>query len=374
MKTIAVIFGGKSVEHDISVITAMQAMARFPKGYQMLPIYITSQGNFVVADNLNDAKIYLNFAKNVKNCRNVSIDFENHGVFVWKKNKIKKRIKVDCALLCNHGHGGEDGALQGMLDLAGIAYTSSTLSSSAMTMDKSLTKIMLGNFHIKTLPYVQFDRCEYHQNKLKILQTIKKKLAFPCIIKPANLGSSVGISICECEAKLDKQIEDAFAFDERILVERYLSDAEEYSCACVKINDKILPSKVNKVKKSKIYTFEEKYIKEREIGKCEISKELNEQIKKLAVKAYKALRCDGVVRIDFLLDKKKKTLFVNEINSIPGSLSFNMFDSSFEDLLSVLIEEGIEKNGKTKNVIYQFSSSAIEKYISLSCKKGLKAK
>ena len=374
MKTIAVIFGGKSVEHDISVITAMQAMARFPKGYQMLPIYITSQGNFVVADNLNDAKIYLNFAKNVKNCRNVSIDFENHGVFVWKKNKIKKRIKVDCALLCNHGHGGEDGTLQGMLELAGIAYTSSTLSSSAMTMDKSLTKIMLGNFYIKTLPYVQFDRCEYHQNKLKILQTIKKKLAFPCIIKPANLGSSVGISICECEAKLDKQIEDAFAFDERILVERYLSDAEEYSCACVKINDKILPSKVNKVKKSKIYTFEEKYIKEREIGKCEISKELNEQIKKLAVKAYKALRCDGVVRIDFLLDKKKKTLFVNEINSIPGSLSFNMFDSSFEDLLSVLIEEGIEKNGKTKNVIYQFSSSAIEKYISLSCKKGLKAK
>ena len=374
MKTIAVIFGGKSVEHDISVITAMQAMARFPKGYQMLPIYITSQGNFVVADNLNDAKIYLNFAKNVKNCRNVSIDFENHGVFVWKKNKIKKRIKVDCALLCNHGHGGEDGTLQGMLELAGIAYTSSTLSSSAMTMDKSLTKIMLGNFHIKTLPYVQFDRCEYHQNKLKILQTIKKKLAFPCIIKPANLGSSVGISICECEAKLDKQIEDAFAFDERILVERYLSDAEEYSCACVKINDKILPSKVNKVKKSKIYTFEEKYIKEREIEKCEISKELNEQIKKLAVKAYKALRCDGVVRIDFLLDKKKKTLFVNEINSIPGSLSFNMFDSSFEDLLSVLIEEGIEKNGKTKNVIYQFSSSAIEKYISLSCKKGLKAK
>lgn len=374
MKTVAVIFGGKSVEHDISVITAMQAMARFPKGYQMLPIYITSQGNFVVADNLNDAKIYLNFAKNVKNCRNVSIDFENHGVFVWKKNKIKKRIKVDCALLCNHGHGGEDGTLQGMLELAGIAYTSSTLSSSAMTMDKSLTKIMLGNFHIKTLPYVQFDRCEYRQNKLKILQTIKKKLAFPCIIKPANLGSSVGISICECEAKLDKQIEDAFAFDERILVERYLSDAEEYSCACVKINDKILPSKVNKVKKSKIYTFEEKYIKEREIGKCEISKELNEQIKKLAVKAYKALRCDGVVRIDFLLDKKKKTLFVNEINSIPGSLSFNMFDSSFEDLLSVLIEEGIEKNGKTKNVIYQFSSSAIEKYISLSCKKGLKAK
>lgn len=374
MKTVAVIFGGKSVEHDISVITAMQAMARFPKGYQMLPIYITSQGNFVVADNLNDAKIYLNFAKNVKNCRNVSIDFENHGVFVWKKNKIKKRIKVDCALLCNHGHGGEDGALQGMLELAGIAYTSSTLSSSAMTMDKSLTKIMLGNFHIKTLPYVQFDRCEYHQNKLKILQTIKKKIAFPCIIKPANLGSSVGISICECEAKLDKQIEDAFAFDERILVERYLSDAEEYSCACVKINDKILPSKVNKVKKSKIYTFEEKYIKEREIGKCEISKELNEQIKKLAVKAYKALRCDGVVRIDFLLDKKKKTLFVNEINSIPGSLSFNMFDSSFEDLLSVLIEEGIEKNGKTKNVIYQFSSSAIEKYISLSCKRGLKAK
>ena len=374
MKTVAVFFGGKSVEHDISVITALQAMAKFPKGYRMLPVYITAQGNFVTADNLKEAKIYLNFAKNVKNCRNISIDFENHGLIVWKKNKIKNRIKIDCALLCNHGRGGEDGSLQGLLELAEIAYTCSSPSSSVLTMDKTLTKVMLENFNIKTLPYVHFDRCEYKQNKLKILQSVKKKLAFPCIIKPANLGSSVGISICECEAKLEKQIEEAFAYDEQILIEKYLSSAEEYSCACVKINEKILPSKVNVVKKSKIYTFEEKYIKEKEVDKCKIEQSLNEKIKKLAVKAYKALRCDGVVRVDFLLDKKKKILYVNELNSIPGSLSFNMFDCLFEDLLSLLIEEGMEKAARAKNIVYQFSSSAIEKFISLTSKRGLKAK
>ena len=201
---------------------------------------------------------------------------------------------------------------------------------------------------------------------MKYLQSIKKNIKFPCIIKPANLGSSVGIDICECEAQLEEKIEQAFNYDSIILVEKYLTNAREFSCAVVKINDVALPSKVNEVNKSKIYTFEEKYLKEREEGKSVIDKTLYDKLKKMAVKAYNALRCDGVVRIDFLYDKKTGKLYVNELNSIPGSLSFNMFDGTFEDLIDVLIEEGIEKANKEKEIEYLFNSKAIENYIKIN--------
>lgn len=366
MKTVAVIFGGQSVEHDISIITALQAIKKMPKGFEAFPIYITHEGMLMCGDNLTDAKTYLDFSKRVKNPFLVTIDFKDKGFILLKNNKIKKKVKVDCALLCNHGHGGEDGSLQGLLELAGIAYTSSTVASSVLTMDKTLTKLMLAYEHIRNLPYVQFDISAYKASKLKILQKIIQKLGFPCIIKPANLGSSVGIDICECEAKLEKQIDQAFLYDERILVEKYLSNAEEYSCAVIKINEKVLSGKVNRVKKEKIYTFEDKYIKEQEDGKVEIEKSLLEKIKKEAISSYKACRCDGVVRVDFLYDRKKKQLYVNELNSIPGSLSFNMFDGSFEDLISVLIAEGKEKQVNKSREIYKFNSRAIESFIKLS--------
>ena len=366
MKNIAVFFGGKSVEHDISIITALQTLSHMPSSYKVIPIYITHENKLICADNLNKAETYLNFSKNVKNPKNVLIDFQSQSLLIQKNNKIKSRIKIDCALLCNHGRFGEDGALQGLLEFAQIPYTSSNVSSSALTMDKTLTKLLLKANLINNLPYVQFDKCSYKAKKMKYLQSIKKNIKFPCIIKPANLGSSVGIDICECEAQLEEKIEQAFNYDSIILVEKYLTNAREFSCAVVKINDIALPSKVNEVNKSKIYTFEEKYLKEREEGKSVIDKTLYDKLKKMAVKAYNALRCDGVVRIDFLYDKKTGKLYVNELNSIPGSLSFNMFDGTFEDLIDVLIEEGIEKASKEKEIEYLFNSKAIENYIKIN--------
>ena len=134
----------------------------------------------------------------------------------------------------------------------------------------------------------------------------------------------------------------------------------------MKVNQKALASKVCEVKKSKIYTFEDKYLKEKDDKKTEIDKVLYDKLQSLAIKSYTALRCDGVVRVDFLFDNKTKTLFVNELNSIPGSLSFNMFNGTFEDLLKILIEESIEKTEKSKNIVYKFNSKAIENYIKLT--------
>ncbi len=366
MKNIGVFFGGKSVEHDISIITALQAMSAKPAGYKFIPVYIKPNGQMVTADNLTDANTYLNFAKNVEKELNVLFPTGQGKIFLAKRNKIKKEIKLDCALLCNHGHGGEDGSLQGLLELAEIPYTSCDLASSALCMDKDLTKIIMDNCDIPNPAYLHVKICEFKENKTNIVQSIVEKVGIPCIIKPTSLGSSVGIEICEDENLLQSKIEEAFKYDEKIVVEKFLTNAREFCCGVIKNSDKILPSKVIEVKKGKIYSFEEKYLSEREAVKDKIPTSLEKEIKKLSIETYKALSCSGVVRVDFLYDEEDKKLFVNEVNSIPGSLAFNLFDTSFEDLIVTLVEEGIARFEEKKDIIYKFNSNAIETYINMT--------
>lgn len=363
MINLALIYGGKSVEHDISVITALQTMNGLSKEYNLIPIYINSDGRMITADNLSDEKIYLNIKKLIKNQYDVVIPTGLGEVWEVKNNKVKKRQKVDCALLCCHGHGGEDGSLQGLLELAEIPYTSCSPISSALCMDKVASKIYLSNANILTPEYVDFDISSYKANGKKIIDKIKEKLSFPCIVKPANLGSSVGINICEDETELKCAIDQGLEFDKKIIVEQFIDNAREFCCAIIKSTGNLLSSNVVEVKKGKFFTFEEKYLSKKEDEKREISKSLEIKIKDMAKKSYQALECDGVVRIDFLYDGKK--LYVNELNSIPGSLSFAMFNTSHSDLLNVLIQEGISKYKQKSDIVYQFNSQAIEKYIEM---------
>lgn len=365
MKNIAVIFGGASVEHDISVITAMQVFKNL-KNFNVLPVYIKSNGEFVTADNLTSPQTFLNFSKYAKNVREVSFEFGKQNLVIFKRNKIVKREKIDCALLCNHGHGGEDGCLQGLLEIANIPYSSSNVLSSALCMDKVLTKIILKNAKISTPAYLHFDICEYKTKKLEILKNIRDKIKLPCIIKPANLGSSVGISICEDVATLEKMIDEALLYDNKIIVEEYIKNAREFCCAVLKIGDKLFTSEVQEVKKGKIYSFSDKYLTEKDAEKGEISTQLDKMIKKLSIQAYSALMCDGVVRVDFLFSEKQEKLYVNELNSIPGSLAFNLFKEPFADLIESLINEGINKNEKRAKLVYSFNSKAIESYINMT--------
>ncbi len=363
MKNIAVIFGGKSVEHDISIISAMQTIKGL-KNYKIYPIYIKPDGKFYTGDNLCEAKTYLNFNKLAKNIKEVSFEFGTSQITIIKNNKIKDKIKIDCALLCNHGHGGEDGCLQGLLELAEIPYTSCNVPSSAICMDKVLTKIMLKTEKIKTPTYVHFNISQYKMQKREILNKICDKIGFPCIIKPANLGSSVGISISENEINLEKAIDEAFNYDRKIIVEKYIKNAREFCCGVMRVGNKVMPSNVQEVKKSKIYTFSEKYLTSHDEEESKFSQALDTQIKKLAVKAYNTLECDGVVRVDFLFDGK--TLYINEVNSIPGSLAFNLFKLPIADFLNNLIEEGITKHQQNKTLIYTFSSQAIKAFIDMA--------
>lgn len=365
METIAIVYGGKSVEHDISIITALQTMKGI-KGYKILPIYIKPDGRFVTAQNLDKAETYLSYSKKVKKEREVSFLLGSANAILLKNNKILKKIKIDCALLCNHGHGGEDGSLQGLFEECNIPYTSCKVPSSAICMDKCLTKILLKENRIKSPAYVHVDLCQYKNNKIDILKEIKDTIKLPCIVKPASCGSSVGISICEDIRKIEDCINEAFLYDDKIIIEKYVENAREFCCGAIKISDNVILSKVNEVKKSKIYTFTEKYLSAKEKEGKKIDKPLENRIKKLAEKTYKALMCDGIVRIDFLYSEKDDILYVNELNTIPGSLAFNLFDLPFSDLLNGTIKEAIHYHESKKGLVYSFSSEAIKKYIEMT--------
>ena len=370
MKNIAIIYGGKSVEHDISVITALQTMANLPKNYNLIPIYIKIDGKMVTADNLNIKEIYLDYQKNVKNENIVAFLPASGCLAMIKNDKIKKKIKIDCALLCTHGHGGEDGSLQGLLEMCEVPYTSSSLASSALCMDKVLTKIVVENAKLPTPAYLHFCKCEYDENKTALLKEIDKKIGYPCIVKPASGGSSVGIGICENAQMIEGVIENAIEYDNKIIVEKFIENAREFCCAVVKIGGQLIPSKIVEVKKGKMFSFEDKYLSPKEGGKNKIDASVAKQVQKTAIETYSALECDGVVRIDFLLGDK---LYVNEVNSIPGSLSFNMFETTFADLIEVLISEGINRFEGKRKLLYSFSSSAIENYISTTKNMKFKA-
>lgn len=359
MKKILVFFGGKSVEHDISVITALQVMKNI-SGYEFLPIYIKPNGEMVTADNLTDGNIYLNYEKLVKNQRRVLLPCGKGEVYILKKNKIKQIIKPYCALLCCHGHGGEDGSLQGLLEMCDIPYSSSSHLSSSLTMDKVFTKIVLEKNKVLTPAYVHFNRCEYAHDRESILKNIRK-LSYPVIVKPATGGSSVGISICTDENMITSSINNALEFDDKILVEKFVGGAKEFSCAVIKNGDKLIASGIWKVEKGDFFTFEEKYLERGGDKRKNIPKRLQNKITNLAKSCYKALECSGVVRVDFLMNDEG--LFVGEVNSIPGSLAFNLFPYPFSDLISTLVEEGRGKWAKRSQIKYTFSSSAIERFL-----------
>jgi len=362
-ETIAVIYGGKSVEHDISIITGMQVLASLSEKYNVIPIYLNSLGQACTADNLDDAQVYLDFERNVQHKKSVA--FMTGRPYILLEGKFKKRVKIDCAVLCTHGKHGEDGTLQGLLELCNIPYTSPSVFSSALCMDKTCTKIFMLANDIPTPEYMCIYADDFLKNQETVVNEVGEKLIYPVIVKPASLGSSVGINVCKNNFEIIFAINNAFLFDKKVIVEKFIPHAEEYCCACVKVGGEVIASEVVKVAKSEFFTFEEKYLTEKSVNNEELSQDLINEIKKLAVKTYQALECDGVVRVDFLYND---SLYVNEVNTIPGSLAFNLFNFPFRDLLDILISEAISRQKDSDRHVYKFSSDAFKQFIENSSK------
>lgn len=361
-EVVLIVFGGKSVEHDISIITAVQTMKKVPGQYVFLPIYIDKNNVWWSADNLKDVSIYKDFFKLAKNLRKVMLC--GGLLYTEKRGKFLPTQKVSSVLNCCHGRTGEDGSLQGFFNACGVPCSSCGVTSSALCMDKIFMKDVLKANAVSSVAYGFL--CDEDEIKLP------KNLSLPVVVKPANLGSSIGISVCREQKEFFEAIELAFKFDKRVLIESLVENLREFNCACFQFKGQRFVSSVNEVVvNDKIYTFDEKYLKSQS-NNLEPEKKLSKKIKALTERVYKIFDCQGVVRVDFLYDSKNELLYVNEINTIPGSLAVYLFKGvSTQEIISAILEEAKGNFSKKDDLISSFESDAIEIYSKYggSCKK-----
>ncbi len=361
---IAVFFGGKSSEHDISIITALQTINAIDKEkFKIIPIYITKQGEWFTGEKLFFKQTYINFDKN--GLKKVALTFGNQEILI--KGLFNKKVKIDCAVLCLHGLNGEDGTIQGALELAEIPYTSSNVLGSSICMDKIIMKQLFKQNNLPIIDYVWFTRDEFEKSKENVLKKIYSSIDYPYIVKPANLGSSIGITKCECEDDLISAIEVACEYDSRIIVEKAIINLREINCACIGADDFVRTSKLEEpISWNKFLSFKDKYLT---FSKNSTSKEpqlLLEQIeiiKDYSTRAFKGLCQSGVVRIDFILDETSGNIFINEINSIPGSMANYLFDEHFGKLIEELIDIAIQKKQEREKNKFGYKSTALFDYV-----------
>lgn len=353
-KKVAVFFGGRSLESDISVITAMQALSVIDRTkYIVEPIYM-HEGDFYV--------------KNVDKIDEfVGFDASQHrrallykGAFYTLRHSVMtKYFKPDCALICCHGGEGENGTLQAMLQYNGIPYTSAGVLQSACGMDKTLLKRLFESMSLNVLPYFTLSRREFKSDETKCVDDIEGKLCYPLIVKPSSQGSSIGIEVAKCRAELLYALSVAFSFDNVAIVEHKLENFTEVNCAVYRKKDEIIVSATEEPTfDSEILTFDEKYMAGGKMSggghviPANIG-DLNDVVRKATLKIYKELNLDGVVRVDYLVDNEKGKVYVNEINTVPGSLAFYLFESrgiTFEKLLDDMIDNAFYVGSDVRRV------------------------
>lgn len=375
MKKVGVVFGGRSVEHEVSVITGMQVMENIDKKkYEVVPIYISKEGKWLTGDCLLD---FSNFKNNrlseaqeifvSPNCGNYNIYPNPESIGLFGKKVLGSLDVVFPAL---HGTHGEDGSIQGLFELMDIPYAGCGVLASSVGMDKILMKDVYKANGIPIVNYYWFYRSNWKSNKDAAIKEIEEKLKYPVFVKPANLGSSIGINIAKDQEGLIKAIEIAVNYDRKIIVEQAVENPREINCAVLGYDEELTTSLCEEpLGWEDILTFEDKYVKsnakggkssgERRIIPADISDELRLKIEDLAKQSFVCIDAKGTARIDFLVDKDGD-VFVNEINTIPGSFGFYLWEGkgySFGNLVDELINIAILTHEDKKSNMYNFEAN-----------------
>ncbi len=367
-KNILVLFGGKSVEHDISVITAMQTINNLNKDkYTTYPVYIDKQGKWFFCEKFCDIKSIINFSYKDKSIKQALLVAGDNNLYITNKNKLKKLATIDCVLFATHGGLGENGAIQGVIEASNIAYTSPKVLSSAICMDKSISKRLFEKAGLNVCDWVSVYSQNISNNINETIKEITSKLSYPMVVKPCNLGSSIGISYVSTKKQLVSALKLASDFDDVVLVEKAVDNLEEVNVSVFELDGKTILSQPEKpITTKNLLDFNEKYLSgtNSKSGMASIKREypakLPQQvlstIMDMSTAAYKTCKCSGVVRIDFLLDAISKKVYINEINTIPGSLSFYLWQDkyTFSELLDNMINQAIidKTTQQKKNVVY----------------------
>jgi len=378
---LGVFFGGNSVEHEISVITMSQAISSINnEKYEIVPIYIAKNGRMYTGDDLLDLQAYKNMDVLLKRSYPVSVVNDGKSVKVIRCPApiIGKRTlnTIEVAFPIVHGTNCEDGTMAGFLNLLGIPFVGPDVMASSIGMDKILMRKVLKESGVPVLDYISFYGMEYIKEEEKILNEISEKLRFPLIIKPGNLGSSVGIRKAKDRKELEDAIEFAMEFSDRIIIENAIENLKEINCSII---GNIVENEVSvceePIQSDEILSYADKYMSgnnknkgtptlSKSAGKgmaisnkklpADINDEMKNEIQRLAKETFKILGCSGVSRVDFLINQDTNQIYVNEINTIPGALSYYLWEATgktfakeLDELVDIALKRAREKEKLT---------------------------
>ena len=381
---VGVIFGGKSVEHEVSIISGIQAINNMDKEkYDIVPIYLTKENNMYVGELVKEVKNFKNIKNVIENSQRV-IMVNNEGRVDLIKYPMKKfgnnlYDSIDVVLPVVHGTNVEDGALQGFLKTLDIPFAGCDVLSSAIGMDKYVMKTVLKDNNIPVLDCLRINDFEYINDNDEVVNRILNKIALPVIVKPINLGSSVGIKVAKTKDELVEAIEYAFNFAKQILVERVIRNLKEINCSVL---GNIKECKASECEEplgaGVILSYEDKYISNKSksgaskgmtsLGRklpADIPEDTKKKIQNYAEATFKALNCNGDVRIDFIIDMDTDEVYVNEINTIPGSLAFYLWEASglkYKEMLSKLIDLSLTRKREEGNLSFSYDTKILDGY------------
>ncbi len=389
---IGVIYGGETVEHEVSVISALQAMNNLNEDkYDIVPIYISKDRIWYTGHMLRDIEFYKEFENEKKYATKVVL-YKKGKTFLLQRTTglFRKDITdLDVILPVVHGNNVEDGSLAGLLDSIGIPYVGSHVLGGALGQDKVVMKQVMESVNLPIVPYTWFYDSEYLDNKENILKEIKK-IGYPAIVKPATLGSSIGIEVAKNEKDIESKIEDAMEYDTKIVVEKVIENLTEVNASVLGNYEYQKVSPLEEVMgEDEILSFADKYLGNAKskgtaskgmastsrIVPARISEKLTKEIQDTAKQVFKVLNLSGVCRVDFLIDNKENKFYVNEPNTCPGSLSFYLWKEAgmkyselLDEMVSIAIKEYKHKNQKTMS----FKSSIFDGFNGSKGLKGMK--
>lgn len=375
---VGVLFGGRNTEHDVSIITGELIVKGLKDiGHTVYPIYVSKEGEWFLDERLSDIEVFKNNNFDSKKFKKVNVSFtKKEGKSVLKSDGLfGKEYLIDVYFPAFHGLNGEDGSVQGLFQMLGVPFVGCGVLSSAITIDKVLTKLFYQRFNIPTTKFIHFTKSDWVNGSEKIVTEIESNLTWPVFVKPSRLGSSIGISKVAEKSDLINSIEVALHYDDKVLVEEGVNNLLDLTVCLIGNKDNILVSEIQQSAFSKdFFSYEDKYLNEggAQLGNAEkqiiipaqIDDKVSSEIKEMAKEIYQLFECRGIARVDFLYDQQFNKYYANEINTMPGTIYHHLWKKSgieLSELLSKLLEYAQEEFRVNEKLTLTFNSDILKK-------------
>ena len=389
--SIGIVFGGLSPEHEVSIISSLQAAAVLDRSrYTPVAVYLAKDGLWYTGDELLDIEAYEDVSELLKKATRVEIvpglnkrlrlkEISSKGIFF----RALDEWSIDVMFLGLHGGSGENGGMQGLCELLDVPYTGSGVLASSLAMDKVRAKHYCESFDVPVVPSQNVREAQWADREEIWLDQLTSSLGFPLVVKPVKLGSSIGISHVESREKLDSAIEEAFRYDENVMIEKAIGNLRELNCSVLGDEDTAVASVLEEPVTTGILTYKDKYMSgdagekgagvklaetpsgmasQERVIPAQVSEDVASRVRTLAVQIFQLLGCAGVARIDFLMDEDTGAIYFNEINTIPGSLSFYLWKPTgveFSELVERLIQIGLNRYASRANRVRSYDTNLL---------------